>query len=67
MVELVEGDGVGREKGEFLGVAVTVVLSVAFVGLFLDDYCYKAAGVSCVSAFGPDLFQAVLPLFMEDK
>ena len=51
-----EGDRVSREKGECLGLAVTVVTSVACIRLFLYDYRYKAAAVGCVSAFGPDLF-----------
>ena len=51
-----EGDRVSREEGEFLGVAITVVISVAFSRLFLYDYRCKVAVVGCVSAFGPDLF-----------
>ena len=35
-----EGDRGGREEGEFLSASITVVLSVAFCGLFLDEYCY---------------------------
>ena len=35
-----EGDRFGREEGYFLSLTVTVVLSVAFFGLFLDEYRY---------------------------
>ena len=62
-----EGDRVGREESDLLSLSVTAVLSVAFGGLFLDQYRYQAAGLSCVSTFGPDWFQVVLPLFMEDQ
>ena len=51
-----EGDRVSREEGEFLGVAITVVISVAFFRLFLYDDRDQAAAVGCVAAFGPDLF-----------
>ena len=51
-----EGDRVSREKGDFLGLAVAVILSATFIRLFLYDYRYQVAVVGCVSAFGPDLF-----------
>ena len=50
---MTEGDRVGREESEFLSVSVTVVLSVTVDGMFLEKYRYQAAGLSCVSAFGP--------------
>ena len=55
------------EVSELLCLSVAVILSGAFFRLFLDDDRDEVALAGCVSAFGPDWFQMVLSVFIEDQ
>jgi len=55
------------EVSECLGLSIPVVLSGAVVRLFLDEDRDEVALVGCVFAFGPDWFQMVLTVFIEDQ